>query len=235
MCWHPAPTTHAWQYQLDGRIDTSVRAHVYDVDGADVPAKTVRKLHELGRRAVCYVDVGTWERWRTDAGRFPARTLGKPVEGWPGERWVDIRRRGDLAPIMEARLRRCRAKGFDAVDPDNVDGYANTTGFPLTASDQLAYNAWIANTARSLGLAVGLKNDLDQVPTLVRYFDFAVLEQCFEYTECARARPFVESGKTVVDVEYALPRRRFCDRARTLRFAAMRKRLSLGVWRKPCA
>src|SRR2546423_7398397 len=89
-CWHPAPTTHAWQYQLQGRIDTSVRAHVYDVDGADVSAKTVRRLHRLGRRVVCYVDAGTWERWRDDADRFPQRLLGRAVAGWPGERWLDI-------------------------------------------------------------------------------------------------------------------------------------------------
>jgi hypothetical protein len=234
MCWHPAPTTHAWQYQLQGKIDTSVPAHVYDVDGADVSRKTVRKLHDLGRRVVCYVDVGTWEKWRSDAGRFPSDTLGRPVEGWPGERWLDVRRRGELAPILKARLRTCMDKGFDAVDPDNVNGYVNSTGFPLTASDQLSFDTWVANAAHSLGLAVGLKNDLDQAPRLLPYFDFAVLEQCFQYSECRKASPFVRAGKTVVDVEYALPRDRFCERARKLHLAAMRKRLSLGAWRRPC-
>ena len=235
MCWHPAPTTHAWQYQLQGRIDTSVPAHVYDVDGADVSAGTVLRLHRQGRRAVCYVDVGTWEDWRSDADRFPRRTLGKRVAGWSGERWLDIRRRADLQPIMEARLRRCREKGFDAVDPDNVNGYANATGFALTASDQLAYDTWVANAAHALGLAVGLKNDLDQAARLAPYFDFSVLEQCFQYRECAKADPFISARKAVVDIEYALPRSRFCDRARRMRLAAMRKRLSLGVWRRPCA
>jgi hypothetical protein len=233
-CWHPSPSTHAWQYQLQGKIDTSVNAHVYDVDGADVSAKTVRRLHDLGRRVVCYLDAGTWENWRSDANRFPKAVLGKPVEGWPGERWLDVRRTDDLRPIMDERLRRCRDKGFDGVDPDNVNGYANDTGFPLKGSDQLAYNTWVANRAHSLGLAVGLKNDLDQAPRLLPYFDFAVLEQCFQYKECGKARRFVDAGKPVVDVEYALSRDRFCDRAHKLRFAAMRKRLSLGVWRRPC-
>jgi hypothetical protein len=232
-CWHPGPTTHAWQYQLQGKIDTSVPAKVYDVDGADVSRKTVRKLHDIGRRVVCYVDVGTWENWRSDADRFPEAALGEPVEGWPGERWLDVRRRS-LRPILGDRLRRCRDRGFDAVDPDNVNGYTNSTGFPLTSHDQLAFNTWVANRARSLGLAVGLKNDLEQVPRLEPYFDFAVLEQCFQYHECTRARPFVDAGKAVVDVEYSLPRERFCDRARELRFAAMRKRPSLGAWRRPC-
>jgi hypothetical protein len=233
-CWHPGPTTHAWQYQLQGRVDTSVPARVYDVDGADVPRTTVQKLHDLGRRVVCYVDVGTWEEWRDDAGDFPRAALGKPVEGWSGERWLDVRRH-DLRPLLERRMRRCRDKGFDAVDPDNVNGYTNPTGFPLTAHDQLAFNAWVANTAHSLGLSVGLKNDVDQVHELLRYYDFAVLEQCFQYRECGKARPFVEAGKAVVDIEYSLPRERFCARARELRFAAMRKRVSLGAWRRACA
>jgi hypothetical protein len=234
-CWHPSPTTHAWQYQLQGNVDTSVNARVYDVDGADVPPATVKRLHDLGRRVVCYLDAGTWENWRSDAGSFPKSALGKPVDGWPGERWLDVRRQADLRPIMDARMRRCRNKGFDAVDPDNVNGYENATGFPLTPSDQLAWNIWLANRAHSLGLSVGLKNDLDQVPRLVPYFDFAVVEQCFQYGECGKARPFVSAGKTVVDVEYSLTRDRFCDRARKLRFAAMRKRLSLKAWRRPCA
>ena len=134
---------------------------MYDVDGADVPRKTVRELHDRGRRAVCYVDVGTWESWRDDAGRFPRAARGKPVDGWPGEYWLDIRRH-DIRPILLDRLRRCRDKGFDGVDPDNVNGYANDTGFALTAADQVAFNRWVAARAHELGLAVGLKNDLEQ-------------------------------------------------------------------------
>jgi hypothetical protein len=206
---------------------------VYDVDGADVPERTVRELHERGRRVVCYVDVGTWESWRGDAGRFPKSARGKPVDGWPGEHWLDVRRR-DIRPILSDRMRRCRDKGFDGVDPDNVNGYVNDTGFPLTAADQLTFNRWVASRAHELGLAVGLKNDLEQARQLEPHFDFAVLEQCFLYEECAPARRFVGANKAVVAVEYELPRSRFCARARELRFAAMRKRLALGPWRRPC-
>jgi hypothetical protein len=47
-------------------------------------------------------------------------------------------------PILAARIDACRAKGFDAVEADNVDGFANSSGFALTAADQLAYNRTIA-------------------------------------------------------------------------------------------
>lgn len=57
---------------------------------------------------------------------------------------------------------------------NTVDGYTQASGFTLTAADQAAYNTWLADTAHSLGLAVGLKNDLDQLATLQPKFDFFV-------------------------------------------------------------
>jgi hypothetical protein len=233
-CWHPPATTVPWQLQLQGRIDLDVRAGVYDIDGADNPVSTVRALHRRGRRAVCYFSAGSYEEWRADRKRFPPEVLGRELDGWPGERWLDVRRIDLLAPIMRARMKACADKGFDAVDPDNVDGYANETGFPLRSRHQLAYNRWLANTAHSLGLAVGLKNDLDQVDRLVRWFDFGVVEQCFEYDECDRARTFVRADKPVFEVEYEVPRSRFCKEARRLRFSAIRKRLDLGPERWAC-
>jgi hypothetical protein len=231
--WRPAPGA-SWQIQLQGRPDLSVPAAVYELDGVDVGSGVVSRLHAAGRRAVCYVNAGAWEAWRPDAGRFPRRLLGKPLEDWPGERWLDIRRLDVLLPLLRARLRTCRAKGFDAVDPDNVSGYAEPTGFRLTAADQLRFNRALARAAHELGLAVALKNDLAQAPALVRDFDFAVVEQCFQYDECGRVLPFVRARKAVFAIEYDVPRSRFCSRARELGIVAIRKRLDLRAWRQAC-
>jgi hypothetical protein len=54
--------------------------------------------------------------------------IGNDYEGWPGEKWLDIRQIDQLAPIMRARLDACRAKGFDGIEPDNIDEYTNDTG-----------------------------------------------------------------------------------------------------------
>ena len=70
----------------------------------------------------------------------------------------------------------CKAKGFLGVDPDNVDAHTFNTSFPLTPADQLAYNRWLADTAHGLGLAAGLKNDVDQIRQLVGSFDYFVNE-----------------------------------------------------------
>lgn len=230
--WHPRKGL-SWQIQFSGTVDTSVRAAVYDIDMSE-PTSLVRSLHSRGRRVVCYVSAGSFETWRPDASAFPSAVKGRRLDGWPDERWLDIRRLDLLRPIMAARFDRCRAKGFDAVDADNVDGYSNDTGFPLTGAHQFAYNRMLARLAHARGLAIGLKNDLEQVAALQPGFDFAVNEQCMQYRECTMLRPFLRAGKPVFHVEYRLRLGQFCPAARSLRFGSIRKRLALTAWRQAC-
>ncbi|QIJ60816.1 endo alpha-1,4 polygalactosaminidase [Streptomyces sp. JB150] len=230
--WQPRPGL-AWQWQLDGRVDPSVDVPVYDIDGFENTAADVARLHEDGRKVICYVNVGAWEDFRPDRHAFPRSVLGRP-NGWRGERWLDIRRVSLLRPLMERRFDMCRDKGFDAVEPDLVEGYGNDTGFPLTARDQLRYNRMIADIAHERGLAVGLKNDLPQIPQLLDDFDFAVNEECAQYDECALLEPFIAAGKAVFHVEYAELTARFCPVARKLRLSSMLKRPELDRWRRPC-
>ncbi|WP_405885356.1 endo alpha-1,4 polygalactosaminidase [Streptomyces sp. NBC_01384] len=231
--WQPRPGV-AWQWQLDGEVDPSADVPVYDIDGFENSAADVARLHRDGRKVICYVNVGAWENFRPDKDDFPRSVLGAS-NGWEGERWLDIRRLSVLRPIMERRVDMCRAKGFDAVEPDLVEGYGNDTGFPLTASDQLAYNRMIAHIAHARGMSVGLKNDLPQIPRLLSDFDFAVNEECAQYDECAQLSPFIAAGKAVFHVEYQESTSEFCAESRRLKLSSMRKKLELGVWRQPCA
>jgi hypothetical protein len=233
--WHPPPTTIAWQWQLQGKIDTGVDAPVYDVDGFETPKATVRALHRLGRRAICYLDVGSWESYRPDAGQFPRGVIGNVYEGFPEENWLDIRRFRDFAPVLERRIAICAHKGFDAVEPDNVAGWENKTGFPISAADQLRFNRWIARQVHARGMAVALKNDGRQARQLLGSFDFAIVEECFQYEECGLYRPFVEAGKAVFEAEYELEPARFCGAAEALGFSAIRKSYDLFArpW-EPC-
>ena len=230
--WQPRPGV-AWQWQLSGRLDTSVDVPVYDIDGFDHSKATVTALHDKGRKVICYISTGAWEDFRPDAKKFPKSILGKG-NGWKGERWLDIRRTDVLEPLMASRLDMCRAKGFDAVEPDNMDGYQNDTGFPLKAADQLRYNRLIAKLAHARGMSVGLKNDLDQIPALVSDFDFAVNEQCAQYDECDTLTPFIKANKAVFHVEYDLPTTSFCPNSRHLKLSSLLKKPELGAWRKAC-
>ena len=248
------PIAALFQYQLQtgatgpGGVDVGLcapgwpgcaRARVLDVDlygpdGVTPNVRAVRAIHAAGGYAVCYVDAGTWESWRPDAHRFPTDLLGRP-NGWPGERWLDVRRISQLVPIMAARVARCRAAGFDAVEFDNVDGYANATGFAITAADQLRYDRLLAGLAHRDHLAAGLKNDDAQVASLEPAFDFAIDESCAAQRFCAALAPFVRAHKAVYDVEYSGSPARYCAIARAAGVSAVGKALALRAtpWR-PC-
>ena len=206
--WKP-PQHLTWYWQLTGKVDWSLAVDAYDVDGFETSAASVRALHTAGKHVICYVDVGTWENFRPDAGSFPRSVLGRS-NGWPGERWLDIRRLSLLEPLMAARIRMCARKGFDALEPDNIDGYSNRTGFPLTARDQLSYDEWVAREAHSLGLAVFQKNDPQQARRLEPDFDGVLDEQCNQYSECSSFKPYLAAGKPVLNAEYDLSPSRFC-------------------------
>ena len=231
-CYVPAANT-SWQIQLNGTVSLTPIATLYDIDGFDNTAATVAKLHAKGRKVACYFSAGSFENWRPDAASFPADVKGAS-NGWPGERWLDVRRLDVLGPIIESRLDMCKAKGFDSADPDNVDGYTNVTGFPLTAADQLTFNTFVANAAHARGLSVALKNDLDQIPQLVGYFDWALNEQCYQFGECDLLTPFSAQGKAVMEIEYRGLKTTFCPPANARNFNAIKKNLDLKVFRSAC-
>jgi len=199
--WMPS-VTDTWQLQLQGTLNTAYNVAVYDIDLFDTPQSTITALKAQGRRVVCYFSAGSSENWRPDFAQFQASDMGNALSGWAGERWLDTRS-SNVRSIMTARMDLAVSKGCDGIDPDNVDGYTNTPGIPLTAATQLDYNDFLAAEAHARGLAVGLKNDVDQLSDLATSFDFAVNEQCFQYNECDRYSVFTTQGKPVFNVEYA--------------------------------
>ena len=200
--WRPAPGL-TWQWQLsEPPVDLTVEAQVYDIDLFDNATTVVEQLHEQGRKVIGYISVGSREDWRPDAGHFPPELLGKDYDGWPGEKWLDIRRIDLLEPIMRARLDLCKEKGFDAVEPDNIEIHGNDSGFPISYADQLAYAGWLADEAHARGLAIGLKNAADMVAEALSGFDFGITEDCFVQGWCERVLPFIAAGKAVFAAEY---------------------------------
>jgi hypothetical protein len=235
--WIPRPGT-TYQIQYDGNYDSSVPADVYDIDGEDAPQAFIDKLHGMGRRVVCYISVGTWENWRKDADKFPKSVIGKPDGGWKGERWLDVRQRQILEPIMTARLQMCKAKHFDGVDPDNMDGFENHTGFKISYGQQLAYNTWVANEAHALGLTADEKGDNDQVKDMSKVFDFAVTEECWKQGWCNQFSIYTARNALVIDVEYNVAPATFTSKAcaDTAKYGenAMLKHLNLNAWIVTC-
>jgi hypothetical protein len=162
---------------------------VYDIDGFVNSAATVAALHAMGKKVICYMDAGVYETYRPDVAAFKAlspQIWGAADAGWAGSYWLDIRRISELEPIMKARFKICKDKGFDAIEPDEITGWSNESGFPLTYADQIAYNRAVAGWAHSMGMSIGLKGDIEQVHDLVHDFDWTLNEQCYEYSECSQ-------------------------------------------------
>ena len=221
--WTPAPTT-TWQWQLSGTFDRlrpraalrrrpvrDAREHVADA------ARARRAGDLLLQRGL--------DDLRRAAGRRAARGLaGRALAGHPAPRRARADHRAPARPLRPQGLRRRRARQRRRLRQ------------PLAASrcappDQLRFNRFLAREAHARGLSIGLKNDLDQVRELEPHFDWALNEQCFEYRECDRLRPFTAAGKAVFVAEYALAPEAFCPAARAAGFMAMRKPLELGAER----
>ena len=232
--WRPVPGT-SWQLQLSGSIDTSFEVQMYDIDLFDTPESVISNLHSRGIKVVCYFSAGSYEDWREDAHLFPQEVIGFPLEGWSGENWLDIRS-PVVRNIMTSRLGLAVEKKCDGVDPDNVNGYANETGFPLTYNDQLDYNIFISSEAHSRGLSVGLKNDIEQVGDLLPYFEWELNEECFTYNECELLVPFITSNKPVFQVEYGDESlvEEICPQANAMNFDTLIKNIELDSWRISC-
>ncbi len=198
-------TDTTWYIQLEVDNDHPLRnikeAIVYDIDLFDTTKEEIQQLKRKGKIVICYFSAGTYENWRPDKDRFPKEVIGNLYEDWEGEYWLDIRT-NIVRQIMVNRLKLAKEKGCDGVDPDNVNGYENNTGFNLTYSDQLEFNIFLSEEAHKMGLLIGLKNDLNQINDLVDYFDFSVNEECHQYNECDLLMAFINNNKPVFNIEY---------------------------------
>lgn len=211
-------------------------AGVFDLDLFETPQATIDALHASGRKVICYFDTA-YEPNRPDSAQL-APYRGNPVQGWPGQFWLDFRQ-PQVRSVMSSRLDLAVTKRCDAVEPDDVDAIDNMPGLPLTAADQLDFCRFLAREAHARGLGVALKNDLAQVPQLVGDFDFAVNEECFQFQECNALLPFIRAGKAVLQVEYTAGNldakaATICPQANALDFDTLIKRLDLDAPRRAC-
>ncbi len=200
--WYKPNLNTTWQWQLTQPVNISYDVDMYDIDLFESSEDLIQSLKNSGKKVICYFCAGSYENYREDKDDFPQDILGNTLDGWEDEKWLDIRDER-LIPIMLSRLDLAVSKGCDGVEPDNMDGYTNDTGFNLTAEDQLTYNKLIASYAHKRGLSIGLKNDVDQIAELEPYYDFSVNEQCHQYNECENMQPFIDASKPVFNAEYA--------------------------------
>jgi hypothetical protein len=241
-----APNT-TWQWQIQGKIDQSVVADMFDIDLFDarpgeINAGVIDNLHAKGKHVLCYLDTGAWESYRPDADEFPRSVIGNST-GWSGERYLDIRPQSWplFEPIILRRLDLAVSLGCDGIEPDQNNSVENNPGFPITYADEAAWYIEVATQAHARGLTVVQKNGIEllQRPqfasSMVAAHDGMLNEECWRYRECDDGlQLYVQAGKWLGEVEYRGQTRRFCPELQRRGFMAMKKKLSLYAYREPC-
>jgi hypothetical protein len=239
--WQPRAGA-TWQIVLDYALnDTSTEVAVYDIDLFENPNSTIASLHALNRSVICYFSAGSYETFRPDSNQFKPSDYAKQLDGWPGEYWLNTNS-SNVRNIMTERLKLAASKGCDGVDPDNVDGYDNDTGFDLTPSDAIDYLTFLTITAHSLNLSLGLKNAAEIVNQTIDMMQWEVNEQCVQYQECDAFQPFIAAGKPVFHIEYpnAAPdvststKATVCDDPTAKGFSTILKDMDLDDWLDAC-
>jgi hypothetical protein len=234
--WKPAAGTSFSIVLSVSPATVNTPADVVDLDLFETRSSTVVALKRQGKRVICYLSAGSWENWRPDRKKFPAAVIGKPYDGWPGERWLDIRAQS-VKNVMKARMDLCKTKGFDGVDADNMDGYETNSGFRLSRADTIVYLRFLAAEAHKRGLAFGLKNVPELSAAVLNDMDFAVTEDCFDQGWCAQSRNFIQANKPVFAIEYTdnkINVAAFCRQAKQFGLSPVYKKRDLATWERRC-
>lgn len=260
----PAPTTGiklpptgpiAWDWQIgasgDSAISVPAGAKLIDLDGFGTSAAKVAELKSKGYYTVCYINAGSWEPWRPDAAQYPNYLKIQQDPDWPEEYFLDVsdvfKSGSALAPILQARFKMCKDKGFDALEPDNLQNDENVSGGKVTTQQQIDFNGWVADQAHAAGLAVFQKNGPDKVllkdrtgKMMVEKFDGILNEECQAYSECGPLAEYTKRGKLALNVEYKSSLTLNCANFASLGVSSMKRDLDLvtptmsGYLRQSC-
>ena len=192
----------SWDWQLSEPFDLNIDVQVLDLDPDSVEPEVIAALKARGVFTVCYISVGTLEDWRGDVAAFPSSVIGRDYPEWEGEKFLDIRDTATLLPLMQARFEACAEKGFDAIEPDNMDVYLNDSGFDISAADTVRYIMALSYMAHALDLQIGQKNVPELTEELEPLLDFVVTEGCFADDWCDQVGRYAENGKANFAAEY---------------------------------
>lgn len=196
------PVTSTFYWQLQGTVPTNRSEQVYDIDGFDNNQAKFTTLRNAGKYVIAYFSAGTYENWRPDQASFPSGVKGNNVDGWAGEKWLDVRAVSTLQPIMEARADLAKTKGAHAIEWDNLDGYDNSPGFSINATQQRTYLQMLADITHARGMAAIFKNVPQFSTWASSRFDGCICEEAYEWDEISDYMPFRNAGKPVWAVEY---------------------------------
>ncbi|MBT2364016.1 endo alpha-1,4 polygalactosaminidase [Streptomyces sp. ISL-10] len=215
----PEPRPTAPGPHGDGvRLPAAGAVFDYQLGGAYPPGDDVEALSRdrgaepvPGLYNICYVnafqtqpgDAVTWWRKHHPDLLLHGRGGGLVVDEDWDEPLLDISsaaKRGALLDVVGPWIDGCAERGFDAVEPDNLDSYTRSDGL-LTEADAIAFARLLAGRAHERGLAIAQKNTAELLHARQDIgFDFAIVEECARHAECSDFTR-AHDGR-VFDVEY---------------------------------
>jgi len=244
---HPLKLTSARDMGIDDKLPNGKPAPapvIYDIDGIINPPTTVAALHAMGKRVVCYIEVGAAGNYYSAADEGLSTTyyeqlraeFGKKVPGYP-EYYLDVRSTTTVAIIESMISKQCAAKGFDAVETDIDEEYMGNSGFPLTRAIEETYMTTLADYMHALGLGWWIKNPDDTGDTyasdMFPLADAVLTEQCNQFSTCGLLSQYV-GHKAVFNAEYKRKPLSFCTNDLNRGFNGAQFNVGLTGIRRPC-
>ena len=212
--WAPPPVNAKFDYQIgaDYPLPRGARVVSRDWFGGSADARAY---------SICYVNAFQTQSDEDGVDR-PDEKSNWPRElvleelgddpKWGGEYLIDLSsaaKRARAAEWVQPMIQTCAAKGFKAVEYDNLDSWTRFDGTPVASRvpfgkrQAIAYAELLTDRAHALGLAVAQKNTLAlnrrQARTRIG-FDFAIAESCGRFSECRDYRALYGNG--VIAIEY---------------------------------
>ena len=122
----------------------------------------------------------------------------------------------------------------DDIEPDNIDGYENDSGFPLTATDAVNFDNFLVSAAHARNMTIGQESCSDLASQFAEVFDWALVEECYQIGECAFYQPFSDRGKALLLAEYVSLQSAWCVGAKSRAFSLAQFPLNLEGLRNYC-
>ncbi len=198
----PPPANGQFDYQIGGAYTPLSSVAIVDRVRNDPPV--------AGKYNVCYVnafqtqpdEMGWWKANHPDL--LLRKSSGAYVKdtAW-GEILLDTStaaKRAAIAAVVNGWIDGCRAAGYQAVEPDNLDSWTRSRRL-LTIAGNQALATLLASHAHAVGLAIAQKNAVETAPAGKTIgFDFAIAEECQVYDECDGYS--ATYGNEVFEIEY---------------------------------
>ena len=193
-----------WILDTDDISEIKTSSQIVDLDVLDTEKTTIEKLKKQWKVVIWYINVWAIENYRDDYKNFPKNVIWKTYSWWEDEKYLDVRKYEDFKKYILNRLDIAQEKGFDWIEPDNMDTYDNfsETWFKILQWDMKEYLTWLNIEVNKRWMFLIQKNAPELSLKMEKKFDAALLEWAFYNNFEDDFKNYIKNWKKVFNVEY---------------------------------